>query len=274
MLRFKLNVRDITSIFSRLHPEMPITRQVCSDLPFDNRKDLHQTARKDFGKKMFQLTTDHLHNLAHGPDFEARLMSEISIIPIKFVFKKAIERQPEFSYLLEKISTMHNIHGISDEYGALNLPLQYLREYENHMKEAIDNGFSLNYSVLVAESEENINFARTIMDDFIRHAHKIHLPQAILEKPTTYLASVYSLSVGIGALKGWILREASPPKVEVELFEKLRDGRNFMAHGDIFRRMNNINLTDVQEDILIEHLDHCAVLNGDRYFRSNCLLVP
>ncbi|MDI9634452.1 hypothetical protein QM565_01415 [Geitlerinema splendidum] len=250
-----LDYKPLLSIFARFRQEMMVTRQVCRGLPFDNSKDLGQSARKELAKRMFVRTTHHLHELAHGPNFEARMRQEMMTIPMRFAFDKVSSRDPKIKALEQKIGELHETHAVMDEYGYANLTPEGQRLAE---KEIIGSGLRLDLPEITPEF---LQFGEEVMNRFYRSAHKVHLPVAIKRDPTTYLASVYSLSVGIGALKGWVLREPVPPATETAAVEKLRDGRNFIAHGDILRSMNSIDLADIQENLLTDHLEHCAKLN-------------
>lgn len=251
---YGLDFRPIYAIIMRFKPEMVITRQVCSQLPFDNSKDLVQSKRNELAKLMFVRTTKHLHNLAHGPNFMARLMQEAMTIPVRFAFEKASEKDPKIKGLELKIAQLHETHAISDAYGYSNLTPEGMDLLKKEVKKS---GLKLDHPKQTRELKQ---FSEGVIDRFVRKAHRVFLPEAIKRNPTTYLASVYTLSVGISALKEWILRESVPPQTELEEFEKLRDGRNFIAHGDILRSMNKIDLGDIQENLLTDHLEHCSKL--------------
>lgn len=69
MLSQGLNSSVIFPIFKRFHPQLTVTRQICSALPFDNSKDLQQTERRNLAQDMFVRTAEHLHILAHDEEF-------------------------------------------------------------------------------------------------------------------------------------------------------------------------------------------------------------
>lgn len=252
----RLNFRPILPIFTNLRQEMMVTRQVCQALPFDTSKDLTQDARKELAKRMFARTTEHLHELSHGPNFQARLMQEAMTIPARFCFEKAVSRDPKIKELEQKMARFHETHGVTDEYGYSNLTPEGNLFWT---KEIMESGLKFDFPEMTPEYKE---FGKEVINRFYVSAHKVHLPTAIKTKPTTYLASVYSLSVGIGALKGWVQREhLSPPATEAMAVEALREGRNFLAHGDILRSMHSINLSEIQEYLLTDHLEYCEKLD-------------
>ncbi|MBN9343931.1 MAG: hypothetical protein BGO76_00325 [Caedibacter sp. 38-128] len=251
-----MNYHSILPIFTRLRQKMKLTRQVCLALPFDNSKDLQQPARKELAKRMFLRTSTHLHDLAHGPNFEARMMQEMLTIPIQFAFNEALAAQhPKVKAIEQKREQLFKSHGYIDEYGYAELTPEGIKLLE---KEFISSGIKFDFPKINPAFKK---FGVEVINRFYERAHKVHLPKAIKSNPTSYLASVYTLSVGIGALKEWVLREAVHPIEESSTVEKLRDGRNFIAHGDLLRTMNSIELTDIQENLLTEHLEHCVKLN-------------
>lgn len=250
-----LDFRTISPIFSRFRPEMLVTRHVRQALPFDNTKDLAQAARRDLAKRMFVRTSHHLHELAHGPNFEARMMQEMTTIPARFAYENLSPSDPKVIAFKAKSGELHNTYGVVDEYGYVNLNPEGLRIFQH---ELIQSGLRFNFPKKI--TPKFLTFGNEVMERFYRSAHTLQLGAALQNNAVTYLASVYSLSVGIGALKEWTLREAVPPIAEITAVEKLRDGRNFIAHGDILRSMNSVNLADVQVNLLTNHLDHCAIL--------------
>lgn len=249
-----LNMKPICFIITQFQPEMLVTRQVWTALPYDKSKDLAQVPRKELAKSMFERTSHHLHTLAHGPKFEERMIQEMYTIPTRFAFQKASERDPKVKALEERIEQLHQTHAIEDEYGYRNLTPEGEKLAQ---LEILKSGVKINYE---APTPEGKKYGEEVMDLFFHQAHKVHLPTGIKRDPTSYLASVYTLSVGIGALKEWVKRENSPPIIEVDAVEALREGRNFIAHGDLFRNMHSVQLSDIQENLLTNHLNHCAKL--------------
>lgn len=261
-----MNFNSILPIFIRLRPKMPVTRQVCLSLPFNSAKALDQISRKALADDMFQRTTTHLHELAHREDFCERLVAQTITNLYEYVFQKGLKSKDKilrkkFEKLRKKRDQFFETYGYRDEYGTYNLNPQGAPLW----KSAISNQGLLsefNFSKIVMESKNNdfLDFQKEIIDHLYKTAHKLFLSDALNKKPITFLASVYSLSISFSALKEWVLREPLPPRAETHVVEKLRDGRNFIAHGDILRNMNNINLLDIQKSLLMGHMDHCAML--------------
>ena len=248
----------IMKMIQRIQPEMMITRQVAEALPFDSSKDLAQPFRRKLFKSMFGRTAEHLHTMAHGPDFEKRLWEEAYTIRIKFAFAQTIKSNPESDKIEREMSELHEEYGVPDGYGYLNLPLEHSIAFAEKVCGSAE--FKKNYSDHFRSfpGEEYKRFGKKVMETFYRKAHQIHLGSAMQESPTTYLASIYSLSVGIGALKSWVIKEGNSPAPETEAAEKLRDGRNFIAHGDLLRNMSGVQLADIQASLMTEHLYNCC----------------
>ncbi len=263
-----LDDAPLLPIFLRFHPEMMVTRQVCYDLPFDNSKDLGQPARKQLAQDMFLRTAHHLHILAHDKQLIDSLFIRTQMLTYEYgynLIEKNVENSDnetkrKFVELNHAIILLQQNYGIRDEErGEVILnPEGTIKCLSAFMESGLINAKGIREN---ANTNGFREFALPITDEMCAQAHKINLPGAIRNKPVTYLASLYSLSVGIGALKEWVLREAAFPVTESTVVEKLRDGRNFIAHGDILRNMNSINLADIQENLLTDHLDHCAALD-------------
>ena len=246
----------ILGISRRFQPQMNITRLVRAALPFDNTKDMIQADRSAFARDLFKETSHHLHDLAHGPDFESRLQTEMVLLPTKYAFHVETQRNPRAKKLEETIDKIHAQHSVEDPYGYLNLTLT-----GQMLSASATLSSGLRFTLSSPTDPKFLEFSKQTMNDFYRRAHRVHLPSAIHTNLVTYLASVYTISIGYSALKGWVSRELAPLIEERATLEKLREGRNFIAHGDLFREMNGIDLADVQEGLLTDHLDHCALLS-------------
>lgn len=248
-------VGPILGISKRFQPQMPITRLVRTALLFDNAI-MTQVDRFTFSHNLFAETSTHLHYLAHGPDFEARLQTEMTLLPIKYAFHVETKRNPKAKALEEEIGKIHAEHSVEDEYGYYCLtPFgQALSAYAT-----LSSGIHFTFPTDPTEPGF-AEFSKQTINEFYRRAHRVHLPSAIPTNPVTYMASVYTISVRYSALKGWVSREHAPLIEERAALETLREGRNFIAHGDLFRQMNGIDLADVQESLLTDHLYRCTSL--------------
>ena len=250
----KLDASMIPPIFKKFRPDMPIMRQAATAIPCDDTQNLSQPDRRNLAQDMFARTTDHLHDLAHGPDFEKRLFQEILTIPTRYAFEQGMKKNRKVRKMAEEIGKLHKTQATVDEYGYANLN----PEGQAAMAKIVKKGPFLKFPEIAPDL---FKFGREVVNRLYRTGHQVHLPSAIKNNPVTYLASVYSLSVGLGALKGWVLKENGAATVqETAAVEKLRDGRNFMAHGDLLRTMHNIQLADVLGSMLEGHLDHCQTL--------------
>jgi hypothetical protein len=249
-------VVPVLKISQRFQPQMTITRLVRAALPFDDTKDMIQADRFAFAGDLFKETSAHLHNLAHGSDFEDRLHKEMQLLPIKYALRLEAHRNPKARELEKAIGKIHEEHSVEDEYGYFNLtPTGQILA----ASETLSSG--VRCTLPQPTDKKFLTFSKQTMNDFYRSAHRVHLPSAINTNPVTYLASVYTISVGYSALKGWVSKETAPLVKERAALENLREGRNFIAHGDLFREMNGIDLADVQKSLLTDHLDRCATLS-------------
>ncbi len=185
------------------------------------------------------------------------MVQEALTLPTKFAFYKRLESDPKMQALEKDISQLHATHATVDEYGYANLTEMGLEQLKKLKK--MKQLKKLKYPS--ATDPDFIEFSKEAMKRFYKIAHEVDLPKAIKENPTSYLASVYSLSVGVGALKGWVAREAVVPESEARMWEAMREERNFIAHGDIFRQMNGINLAHSQVHLLADHLEGCGALD-------------
>lgn len=152
----------IVPIYTRLHPQMFITRQVCAALPYDRVKDLDQTARKALAKGMFQRTSVHLHELAHGPEFEGCAIEESLGMPLRFTLHKHSEKNLAVKLIIQRMDC-----GIPTREDH-----EFIRGFiETHIWDII--------KVPTLHKEEFAEFKSRHIGDFYRHAHKEFLPTAI-----------------------------------------------------------------------------------------------
>lgn len=242
-----------TTIYSKVMPLGSVSETLRAHLSRDSSKDLSQTERKSLFSAMMSRTGTHLHNLAHDKVFEGHLYDKMSVLPIQYMFTKAAERDSEFAMFSDRLSKIVEDTSAPNEYGYLIST----RHGQRLFCEELIRNIHLVGKVWELTEEERAPeavqaFSKEVMDDFYRKAHAATLKQAILKNPVVHMASVYSLSVAFGALKGWVEHNGSKHLSEAVTLEKVRVNRNFLAHGDLLRTMHDVDIHHVQEHLLSE----------------------
>lgn len=254
-----LDFKPYGKIYFRIHPVMPLTRRVVGILRYNSSKDMDQPTRRTFSLEQLRKTQTHLHNMAHGEDIFDLSVANFFTYPSKFfAIKYYGEGSPEASvmskmlrqWILERFFGEDAVH--HEEWGGRTEKETIL--LGNIMKRIMQERSYYNELMITQEYRD---FLKKEVMDMYRIIHRINLPKSIIDKPTAYLASVYTLSVGLGGFKTWLSREPSPSADDVRVFEELREERNFIAHGDILREMHNIDLGKVHIHMLTGYLDVC-----------------
>ncbi|MHB9146849.1 MAG: ankyrin repeat domain-containing protein [Candidatus Amoebophilus sp.] len=265
----------IHPILLRLRLAMPITVQVYKEFLYHIPSKLNQNDRKKLAEAMFKRTSAHLHNLTHNDNFTKIYSDQATNNTYEYYFQKNLRNpnpiirnkflktQKQKEELLKTPSYTYQ-----DDYGNICLNSKGFKKWTRICrKNGIEAMMLKNLGEIwePEDTDEWKEFHKKEMNEVFRKYHKVHLPEAIKKNPVIYLASVYSISVWFGSLKSWVEKQEEKgiiPSNEIkQTVEKLRYGRNFIAHGDLFRDMSNINLACIQQYLLSNHLDHSTTLN-------------
>jgi|GEM_PF-2502204 len=249
-------------IYTKIHPVMHLTRKVAGTLRYDPSKDMDQTARRAFSLGKLGEVLTYFHGMTTDIPTIFRFLSQnmveqkSTLMAMQFAIARNFgETSPE-AVFLRRIAMAQ---GCEIAIGfAPGFPAVGARTLLNRICRALN---LMEFNPLeISRDPEYRAFTEKESENMFRLIREVKLPMAITKEPANYLASVYALSVGLGSFKTWLSKEPSPLADEVSVFEKLRDARNFIAHGDILREMHNIGLAKVQIEALKRYLDTCRAL--------------